>query len=141
MQLSTILLCTFSGVFLGSGWWVYGDGVIDYKHHPHPVVYRGKWSVPGILTTVALVALNIGVTPQTVIEKWEARLYCFACLTLAFVGVGLSVWILAVDDVIGGGGNWTGVSLLVQTMLLLVGGLLFFIRSGCHGNSGWYTFH
>jgi Uncharacterised protein family (UPF0220) len=142
MHVSSIMVCIFAGVFLGGGFWVFADGCIDYRVvQQQNISYEFKWVVPGLLTTAAMVALNLGVTPSIVVQKWEGRLWSFSCLTIAFIGIGLSIWILTADAIIGGGSNWAAISILVQTMLVTMGGLLFFIRDGCktQGGSSDYT--
>ena len=129
MKIVTILVCVFAGASLGGGWWIYGDGVItfgqDFPHHH----YKGHWVAPGIITTAGAVAMN-RITPQKVRELVEGRLWLFASLTTTFIGVGLSLWIMIADDIIGGGQAWTAITLLLQNMFVLLAGLLFFLRDG-----------
>ena len=70
------------------------------------------------------------ITPQKVRELVEGRLWLFASLTTTFIGVGLSLWIMIADDIIGGGQAWTAITLLLQNMFVLLAGLLFFLRDG-----------
>lgn len=129
--ISAIMLCVCAGMCLGGAFWIYGDGVVAYHFvQKQPLAYEFKWAVPGLLISVAVIALNLGVSPSSVIQHWEARLWAFCCLTLAFLGIGLALWILVADEHIGGGANWASISILLQTMLVMVAGILFFVRDG-----------
>lgn len=122
--MSTILACVFTGIFLGGAWWVYGDGVIAYRALHPSTEYVGHYVVPGIMATASMVGLNLGMRPHHVQEHWEARLWMFFCCMIAFVSIGLSTWFIVVDP------TWPVISIVVQSLLLLMAGMLFFFRNG-----------
>lgn len=112
----------------------FADGVIDYHKTRPNVDYIGHWSVPGVIATASMVGLNLGMTPQHVQERWEARLWCFFTFMMTFVSIGLASWFTVVD----GGDQWPSLSLVVQTLLLLAAGLLFFFRNGTRVDQGMF---
>lgn len=125
MKVSSLLASVFTGIFLGAAWWVYADGVIDFRHTHTKAEYAGHWVVPGLLALAGAVGMNLGVTPQMVHDHWGVRLWMFLCCVCVFVAIGLAVWIT-----VDGGGQWAAASIVVQSVCMLVAGLLFFFRNG-----------
>lgn len=136
MNLAPIIVASLSGLLLGGGWWVFVDGVIHYHNHPHlnttsttkqKLPLPSNQVVPGLLATLSMILMNT-ISVSQVSRLWEGRLWLFATLTIGLLGFSLSVWILTQHF---GGQEWPGVSLVVQTLLLLMGGVLYFLRFGC----------
>jgi cytochrome bd-type quinol oxidase subunit 2 len=135
INLTPIILAVITGLCLGGGWWVYVDGVIKYKNFPHmnttitpptPIPYHYAWMTPGLVVTFSMVAMNI-VTMSHIRRHWAGRLWLFITLTVGVLGLCGAVWILSnVFD----GQEWPGVSLVVQTLLILMGGIIYFLRVG-----------
>jgi len=142
-----------SGVIVGIGWYIFIDGLVqasvdcvkwsghfnpagctnetipDYKAPPGLV--NGAYWTPGILSTLGLLGLN-AISWDAVTDDFDSSLACKArtwvtvCFVLMFCGLGAAIWILASDLGLGDDYyHWGGVATLIQTMLILAGGLAF----------------
>jgi len=144
LYLTPILLSVLAGLCLGGAWWLYVDGVIVYHQYPHynathasePLPYDGTWVIPGLVTTVAIVVMNC-VTIQQVRQHWEGRLWLFVTLTISFLGLSGGVWILTRHF---GGNEWSGITIVLQCVLCLLAGVIYFLRMGL-GGDGSYMLH
>ena len=113
-----------------------------------PGLQSGAYWTPGILSTVGLIGLNI-INWDAVTEDFDSGLACKARMwvttsfVLMFCGLGAAIWILVLDLQLGPQRlelgpqyyHWGGVSVMIQTVLILIGGFLFRIsrRGGDHG--------
>ena len=126
-----IILAVITGLCFGGSWWVYTDGVIAYNGDGgKDSSYHYAWIIPGIVTTLSMIFMNI-VSMTQVRTQWEGRLWLFITLTIGVLGLCGAVWILANRF---SGQEWTGISLVVQCMLLIMGGIIYFLRTGFGSN-------
>lgn len=108
----------FTGALVASGWWVFVDGAVTA-----PDAFPWGHIGPGFATMVAILAINL-VSP-TRIQEASVKLWLFLWFTVAMVCVGVAVWITSVQY--PPEYNWPGVTLILQTIFIFTGGVLFFI--------------
>jgi len=152
-----------SGIIVAVGWYIFVSGLVQaaaecvkWGGHFNPAGCRndtvpnelappglvsGAYWTPGILSTVGLIGLNV-INWDVVTDDFDSGLACKArtWITLSFVlmfcGIGAAIWVI-VDDLQLGAGyyHWGGISVLIQALLINVGGLLFRLsrRGGDHG--------
>jgi len=126
-KIIAIGLCT--GILIGLGWWAFFDGVV-YAPDAFP------WShiVPALGSVLALIMLNL-VTIEQLKQLPAVRVWTFISLTLGCICVGGAIWITAAEYPPALVDNWPGVSIIVQTMLVLIAGVLLFVgRSSMDSN-------
>lgn len=129
MNLTAVFVSTLAGLLVGGGWWLYTDAVIAVHQEPGNATFEAVWVGPGVVSTGSMVLLNL-ISIEQVRSQWEARLWLFVMLTIGFLGMGGAVWILSQHF---GGTEWPGVALVLQSTLIVLGGIMYFLRLGLRG--------
>ena len=115
-----IAVSTLTGILIAIGFWVFIDGAIVAKES-FPIFHI----IPTFLIIISMFAINLSNPSQ--IEKNSAiRCYIFFWFTIAMVAIGISIWITAVEYP-APMNSWPGVSIILQTMLIFMAGILYFI--------------
>ena len=127
MRSKGILLSLLSGIIFAAAWWLLIDGIIHSDH-----TFTFAYSLPAIFCTLAGIGINMvhrehitdmdGMFNNGAAEK--TRAWIFIMVTISFVCIGGSIWVLVNHY---NGGDWPGVALLLNTMLVLFSAVLFFV--------------
>ncbi|MDB9801235.1 UPF0220 family protein [Flavobacteriaceae bacterium] len=119
-SLKTILISTFTGIFICIAWWFFIDGVIT-----EPDSFPWVHIVPIFGIMVSMFAINM-VSPNRIEQaSGPTRLWLFFWFTNAITCVGISIWITTVEY--PPNHNWPGVTIILHTMFMFFAGILFFI--------------
>ena len=122
-----VSLCT--GIIGAVGWAIFIDANVN-------MLDKFEWVhiIPCLLATLA--AVGIALTPiNRVTEQIAIRVWLFLCFTVLLSSIGGSIWSLAIEYV-PPIPVYPGLSILLQTVLQLTAGFLFFVghRSA---DDGW----
>lgn len=121
VAIKLLAISLFSGVLLGGGWWAFFDGVV-YAPDAFPWFHI----VPPLLATVSFICLNL-ITFEQLKERTDAKVWMFAWMTVSCLAVGGAIWITAVEYPPTIKDNWPGVAIILQTTLVLLSAVLFFV--------------
>ena len=133
MTLRNTLVSVACGLLFSLGWWLLIDGILQSKG-----TFLFSYSLPAVFCTMAGIALNL-VSKEHMLETSDlfsqgdiggkTRLWTFSMLTIAFVCIGGSIWILAqhYSDGPTFSEQWPGVALLFNTILVFISAVAFFI--------------
>jgi len=111
----------FIGIIIQGGWWTFFDGVV-YAPDAFPWFHI----VPGLAAMMSLIMLNLTNINQLK-QIRAARAWAFISLTISCMCIGAGIWITAVEYPPMIEDNWPGVSIIVQTGLILLGSVFLFI--------------
>lgn len=113
---------TIAGTLVACGWWIFLDGILQ-SQDAFPALHL----IPGLILSGAIVFLNF-VDINTINRPdigMQVKVWIFLWLTIACLGIAQSIYITATeyppDE------NWPGVAIILQTLLMFMGGLLFFV--------------
>ena len=109
-----------SGIILGAGWLVFIDAQINSKD-----AFPPTHILPPLCVTIAAIMTNL-VSVSHVAENTQVKVWLFIWFTVGCICVGSSIWIL-IREYPPPLDQYPGVSILVQTILTLFAGFLFFI--------------
>lgn len=128
-MLRGLIVSLFTGIIGAVGWSIFIDANVN-------MLDKFEWIhiIPCCLATLA--AIGIAVTPiNRVAEQVAIRVWLFVCFTVLLSSIGGSIWILAIEYV-PPIPVYPGLSILLQTVLQLTAGFLFFVgrRSS---DDGW----
>lgn len=137
----------FSGFLFAVGWWLFIDGAafsISSGHEIAPVPVRFEDWIPGIMSTIALIIVNLinremltgedGLYNDTNVAT-KARAIAFISISLALSSLGCALAILFVKYVIpgytSGSSLYFGLCITLQNFLIFIGSMvLWFGRYG-----------
>ena len=113
----------------------------DHLKAPDGLTNGAYWA-PGIIGFLGAIMLNL-ISLEAVTDggsfddgvQSKARCWVFFSLLMMFCSIGGAIWIIVVDLQLGDGYyHWGGLAVLIQNILIFLGGLLFRIvrRSGDH---------
>lgn len=131
VKIIAIGLCT--GILIGFGLWAFLDGVV-YA----PDAFPWTHIVPVLGALLGLIMLNL-VTIDQLKQIPVARVWAFISLTIGCMCIGGSIWITAVEYPPTLVDNWPGVSIIVCTLLVLCGSIMFFIGRSSFDSNKLYS--
>eukprot|EP00906_Rhabdomonas_costata_P026688 RCo038013 len=116
-----------SGALFAIAWWIFVDGKVTSS-----VKYEFVMWLPGLLGTLGFVMINMTKPSDFNSESSvfsqdtsvNAKVWFFFSILVSFVSIIAGIWI-QVDKDDGSGNQWAGVSLIFQTMFLLLSSLTF----------------
>ncbi|KAI9005635.1 hypothetical protein DFJ74DRAFT_691586 [Hyaloraphidium curvatum] len=128
-----------AGALFTLGWWAFIDSVIYSGSHdpPLPVAIKFEDWVPGLLSTVSLIMVNlIDKTALNATEfthdgsyvAFKARLWAFLGVTMALGALGGSLAIMSLKYIIPGYTGedaYGGFMIVAQNVLIFAGSMLF----------------
>ncbi|KMZ76404.1 putative Transmembrane protein 50a [Zostera marina] len=120
-----------SGAVFGAGWWFWVDAVVC-SFVKVPFVHY----LPGIFASFAALMFNcvkkddMDYSPYEE-GQWRLKLWLFLAYVVSFVSLAASAGLLAQDALTDKGpSSWTGTAGVVQCVLVLVSGLMFWTSEG-----------
>jgi hypothetical protein len=142
MIAKTLLVAVACGYLFSSGWCILIDGI---RAAPGEGSGRFLWYylIPALLASVSAIFINFMDADQLRSTRsafsddnvTQARFYFYSMLTLGLCGIIGAGWILIADYPSVGpatagpataGGPWPGISILLQTLCVMIAGLVFF---------------
>jgi hypothetical protein len=133
-NLKTKAIGLFVGIIIQGGWWAFFDGVV-YAPDAFPWFHI----VPGLVAVLSLIMLNLTNIDQLK-QIRAARAWAFISLTLSCMCIGAAIWITAVEYPPMIEDNWPGVSIIVQTGMILLGSIALFIGRSTVNSDKMYNF-
>jgi hypothetical protein len=140
-DMRSTLVSLFAGLLFGGSWLALVDGIVQSHTLTLPSPFWWYYALPAIFASVCAVCMNFtnwdqlkpgsssagagfddDLGGQRCAVAWFICMFagCFAC-------IGGSIWIFVQDFASQG---WPGISLLTQTSVVTVSGLLFFFARG-----------
>ena len=108
-----------SGVLLVLSWTIFIDG--QTQSHD---AFVGTFVLPPLAATFAAIMINL-VSVKQVARNNAVKVWLFIWVTVHVICVGASIYILtksfAPDD------NYPGITILLQTVIVMFSGMLFFV--------------
>lgn len=114
-----ILVGFFTGLLLTLSWVIFIDGQVN-SNDAFPPLHI----LPPLIATIASVLINF-VSVNKVAENLKAKIWLFLMVTIQCICIGTSIFILSTQYSITD--NYAGVSILIQTILVMIASFLFFI--------------
>jgi len=109
-----------TGILLSISWIIFIDGQTQ-----SPDRFQGTHIIPSLIATLAAILLNFATVEHT-ITKLAAKIWVFICLTANTICIGAAIYIL-ITAYPPYGNNYPGVCILLQTVIVMLAGLLFFV--------------
>jgi len=110
-----------TGILLSTSWIIFIDGQTQ-----SPDRFNGTHIIPPLIATLAAILVNL-TTVETTINKLIAKIWVFIWFTVSTICIGAAIYILATDYPSPNVDNYPGVCILLQTVIVFMAGILFFI--------------
>jgi Uncharacterised protein family (UPF0220) len=137
MIATTLLVAVSCGYLFSTGWCILIDGI---RAAPSEGSGRFLWYylIPAFLTSISAIFINFMDAEQLRAASsrsafsddnvTQVRFYFYSMLTLGLCGIFGACWILIADYPANasGQGPWPGIAILLQTLSVMIAGLVFF---------------
>ena len=117
-----VVAAVFVGALFAGGWWAFIDGAVVA-----PDAFPWMHIVPALLSSVAVIMLNLVDPADDGDNQVLVRVWIFIWFTVACCAVGGAIWITTTEYPPNINDNWPGVSIIVQTILVFLAGLVLFV--------------
>lgn len=131
-MISVRALCVglLSGIILGVGWFVFIDAQVNTLDS-----FPGTHILPPLGVTIVVIMTNL-VSISKVADNTHVKVWLFIWFTIGCICVGTSIWIL-IREYPPPLNPYPGIGILVQTILSLFAGFIFFIGRKPFGSDNY----
>eukprot|EP00003_Mantamonas_plastica_P032294 TRINITY_DN8724_c1_g1_i3.p1 TRINITY_DN8724_c1_g1~~TRINITY_DN8724_c1_g1_i3.p1 ORF type:complete len:152 (+),score=34.68 TRINITY_DN8724_c1_g1_i3:220-675(+) len=121
-----------SGIMFGVGWWIFIDGAVYASYTNDPVTFVFGFYVPGFISTIALILINILEWKElySTQNQGRARVWLLVAFLVGLGGVVSSIWIFA--DLYANPlqpvqpkSTYPGAAIVIQNILIFAAALVY----------------